>query len=815
MSFLAQFTLLFPYLIATVIGAVVGAVLIRGHRSVPGRVYFGAIMVAVSLWAFFNFLEDGTNLWAAKLAYANCQYLFIAAVPVLFFRFASRATLENLPPWLEAPWFRAALWVVPAFVAVAVWFDAGFGLIRADLTLEVHGVFSIISKEWTLGFWLFTAYSYTLVAAAMVLWGRFLWRHRAAANRWAFVPYLAVFLPWGANLLLVLGLNPWPGHDPTTPFFSLMGVILFLSLSRNRFFTLVPGAQEAVMEAWPNPLLVWDRHGRLGYFNGEARTQWNLNRYHWGLSRTELLPWLTDSRVAGDPRRQVVLDPGTGRNWELEERVLSIGPRVLGTFLTFHDVSAFERRVSERTQALEAAYGRLSDELDHRRRTEQQLFYFSLHDPLTGLGNRSLFLSRLGQSLDQARRNPEFVFGVFLCSVTDFKTVNERHGHQVGDVLLIQVAHRLRASLRTVDTAARAGAAHFLLLLEGVGTETRATETAERLLRSVETPVETHGATLMPHLRIGIVLGSADTTPEALLDDAETALGKAADDPAVPSRVFRAEWRRERRGRHEMLEDLGKALVNGGLSLLYQPIVDLRSGTLAGVEVLARWVHPEKGLIPPNQFIPLAELEGLIQPLGLWVIREAAAFFARVESTCPGAAGAYLSVNVSPRQLTEPDFSSIVLAILDRAGLDPRHLHLEITETALVENSEAVIPVLRTFRDAGMKIKLDDFGTGYSSLHSLHRLPVDCLKIDRSFVMELPQGRPIVRTILTLASDLGLDVVAEGVETPDQRTWLSELGCGSGQGFLFSRGWTGPEFETRASGCREPMVVLDGEADRA
>jgi len=792
MSFLGQFSLLLPYLVATLMSTLVAMLLIRGHREVPGRIYFGLLMLSVAVWSYLNFYEDGSRVLEFKRVFANLQYLFIGAVPVFFFRFATQATLGEVPGWMESGLFRAALWVVPGVTAVAVWFDGPQGWVRQSIGMVTVGGFAVLTKNWGPWFWVFTLYSYVLMTIAMVLWARYLGR-RGWGNPSSLVPFLAIFLPWIFNMTVVAGWNPWPGHDPTTPAFALMGLVLLLSFEKTQVLSALPVARETVMDAWPTPLVVFGASGDATYFNAHAVKAWGVGKKDLGKARTELFDWLPVLSRAEVVTWARVEDSKAGKVWEVEERPLVSRGKTRGWMAVFHDVSAFEARANERTRALETAYQRLSEEHLHHRRTEQQLFYYSLHDSLTGLANRSLFLSRLGQALDRIKRTPSAYFGVFVLNFSGFKEINDRFGFSLGDQFLTQTAERLRETIRTVDTAARAAADTFLVLLDGVETSENLLEAAERLRAAVEIPVDAHGTSFVPSVRIGMALGTPDhPVPESILDEAEIALTRATLEAGTSVVLFQAPWRQARVDRYLLKEDLAAALVQGNLHLVYQPIVDLASGELRGVEALSRWTHPDRGSIPPNVFIPLAEKEGLIQPLGLWVLREVARTLAGFPDSGPGSE-VFVAVNVSPRQLTEPDFASIALGILEREGVDPRRIHWEITETALAENSTSLLPILGTLRSKGMRIKLDDFGTGYSSLHSLHRLPVDTLKIDRSFVAELPQGRPIIRTILALARELGLDVVAEGIENPDQRGWLTDLGCHSGQGFLFSRGWDGPK----------------------
>jgi diguanylate cyclase (GGDEF)-like protein len=485
------------------------------------------------------------------------------------------------------------------------------------------------------------------------------------------------------------------------------------------------------------------------------------------------------------PSPKPLADASSGQFWKIEERPLEEKGEVRGTLVTGHDVTALVTR--------------MSDELQHRRRTEEQVFYYSLHDSLTGLANRSLFLSRLEKAIDRAQgkgTSGGTSFGVILLDLNHFSQVNESWGPAAGDELLIQVSLRLVAATRAEDTVARSSGDRYLVLLGELPSETALWEAAERLRSAVETPIPLPETTVIPSVRMGMVLGSREAvTPDSILANAEIALGQSGHDRTVPIVLFDPSLRTARSERRILKKDLEDSLVRGDLHLLFQPVVDLRSREILGFEALSRWNHRTRGMVPPDVFIPIAEAEGTIQPLGLWVLREASRRFARLGSLFPALERAFVAVNVSPLQLVEDDFVPILLGILAREGLDPRRLHLEITETSLVESSDRILPIFETLRREGIRIKLDDFGTGYSSLNSLHRMPVDTLKVDQSFVRGLPEARPIVKMILGLARELGLEVVAEGVETPDQYELLNSLGCESGQGFLYSRGWTGEALE--------------------
>lgn len=793
MTFLERFTALSPYLIAVVVALMVAAVLWRGHRASPGRGHFAVLMFCVAGWAFFNFLEDSTNLLRAKFAYANLQYLFIGAIPVLFLQFSLRTTLDPLPRKFLDWRFQILLWAIPLTMGGVVWLDLDLGVVRRIDGLVTIGDFTNLDREWTIVFWAFTLYSYSLISVALFLWGRYLVRRRHTLRAVEIAPFAAVFLPWIGNVAFVSGLQPWPGHDPTPPLFAVMGLILATTLRNNRFFALLPEAQEVVMDTWPGPLLVLDGRHRLRFFNQGAGRLWGLNRDHLGRTAEDLLPWLGGAS-AGSLAPRKVTDAGR-QVWEVEGKLIGRKAGAQGRLLIFRDLTGHMKELAEHSHALESAYSQLSTVHDRQKQTEQQIFFYSLHDSLTALANRSLLLSRLGQSMGLFLHEGGIPYSLLAIDMVNFKGINDAHGHLVGDSLIRETAQRLKASLRDTDVAARITADRFFAILNGTNDPSLVLEAVERIRKRLEEPVSLDHGSILPQYRYAVVLGDRDAaTPEVVIDDAESTLARMKASSEVGVVVFQKAWRDLRQENRMLLEDLSRAFSTRQISLVYQPIVDAVTYQMVGVEALIRWNHPTLGPISPTRMIELAESEGLIAPLGLWVLREATSFLVRVSRGHLALQTTYVSVNVSPKQLLDPDFGTIVAALMESSGLEPSRLHLEITESSLVAHADQVIPQLEALRALGVKIKLDDFGTGYSSLHSLHELPVDTLKIDRSFVIKLPQSRPIVTTILDLARKLGIDSIAEGVENKGQLDELVDLECRQIQGFLFSKGLSEADF---------------------
>ncbi|MDP9348672.1 MAG: EAL domain-containing protein [Gemmatimonadota bacterium] len=427
-----------------------------------------------------------------------------------------------------------------------------------------------------------------------------------------------------------------------------------------------------------------------------------------------------------------------------------------------------------------------AEDITGRRDVEEQLRHDALHDPLTGLPNRHLFMERLARAILHAREREDYLFAVLFLDLDRFKVVNDSLGHHVGDDLLAVVARRLAGCLRPEDTVSRFGGDEFAILLTDI-TGAAAARVAERILGEISAPINLQGYDVFTSASIGIALSSsAYGRPEYLVRNADMAMYRAKAAGKRRVEVFDRAMHAQVLLRLQQETDLRRALQRDELRLFYQPIVDLGSGRIDGVEALVRWEHPDRGWIPPGDFIPTAEETGLIHGIGQWVLEEACRTLQRWRDGRPLT----VSVNLSGRQLAQPDLVEQVARTLRDTGADPRGLKLEVTESVVVENPESAAETLRSFRALGIEMYMDDFGTGYSSLSYLHRLPLDALKIDRSFVSRIgvdPEGTVVVRTIATLAHSLGLSVVAEGVETPEQLRILRELGCEYAQGYLFSR----------------------------
>jgi diguanylate cyclase (GGDEF)-like protein/PAS domain S-box-containing protein len=432
----------------------------------------------------------------------------------------------------------------------------------------------------------------------------------------------------------------------------------------------------------------------------------------------------------------------------------------------------------------------IANDVTERLRAEQKLWRAAFYDALTGLPNRALFMERLGHAQARARGRSGGAFAVLFLDLDRFKLVNDSMGHRAGDQLLVAIAGRLERIRRAGDTVARLGGDEFAVLVEGVDDAASAGRVADRVHRELAQPFEIAGQEVFTGASIGISLGGvADQRPEDLLRDADTAMYRAKANGIAKHAVFDITMHDHAVAVLQLENDLRRAVDRGELRVRYQPVVALQSGRIAGFEALVRWQHRQRGLVPPLEFIPVAEETGVIGVVGRWVLAEACRQMRSLQRLRPRWPGLSLAVNVSGRQILQPDLVQQVGEVLHGTGFDPRLLRLELTESALVQNEAAAGRCLHGLRQLGLKLAIDDFGTGYSSLSYLHRMPIDVLKIDASFVQSMgsdEKNRRIVETILALGKNLGVEVVAEGVETAQQAQVLNRLGCEYVQGHLFS-----------------------------
>jgi diguanylate cyclase (GGDEF)-like protein/PAS domain S-box-containing protein len=452
-------------------------------------------------------------------------------------------------------------------------------------------------------------------------------------------------------------------------------------------------------------------------------------------------------------------------------------------------------------------------DITERKLLQEELSRQAFNDSLTGLANRALFDDRMQHALAHAGRRGQRL-AVLLLDLDGFKIINDSLGHQAGDQVLVMVAQRIEACCRMSDTVARLGGDEFAVLLEEDVDENSAKRVAARLLEILREPFLVKGREMTVGGSIGIALyEEAATSTEDLLRDADAAMYCAKSRGRDRYEVFEPSMHTRAVQLFELGTDLQKGLDQGQFVVHYQPILDLEAEELQGVEALVRWQHPERGLLAPDEFIPVAEQSGLIVPLGTWVLREACRQVQAWREAFPEKRPS-VSVNLSPRQLYEPDLVDQVRAVLEETGFDPGGLILEITEGALLQGVEETKRKLADLKQLGVRLAIDDFGNGSTTLAYLGEFPVDILKIDRSFIRGMsdnPEGRILVQAILDLARALHLDTVAEGIELQEQRTELMDSGCTSGQGFFFAK----PVTADRIAGLLGEMDVPSGVALQA
>ena len=441
---------------------------------------------------------------------------------------------------------------------------------------------------------------------------------------------------------------------------------------------------------------------------------------------------------------------------------------------------------------------------------EEQLLLDAFHDPVTSLANRALFLDRLGVSFARIQRRKSTSFALLCIDIDRFKNVNDSLGHKKGDEMLVSVSRRLLKCVRFGDTVARLGGDEFAVLLEDINGPGDVETTVERIQREIGKPFGLGGDEVFATVSIGIAIAEPGyDKPEDLLRDADTAMYRAKAEGKARHVVFDVAMRDQAVNLLQLETDLRRALERNEFLINYQPIVSLKTGEIVGFEALLRWQHPSRGLMAPSRFIPLAEDTGMIVPIGEWVLRESCRQMAEWQKKYPQSPPLSISVNISNKQLV-PGITNTVGTILKETGLDPSTLKLEITESTVIENSDRAAGLLNELRRLKVRILIDDFGTGYSTMNYLSKLSVDGLKIDRSFIKVINpsgEGLAIVRTILTLARNLGLDVIAEGVETSDQLELLRWLNGEYAQGFYFHKPLDPSQVEVVLGSDRAKLMI--------
>jgi diguanylate cyclase (GGDEF)-like protein/PAS domain S-box-containing protein len=766
--------------------------------------------------AFFGL---GALIWQKERASRVGTTFLLMALPVAWWLFAFAWVYSAADPVTALVWIRVAYLAVPLIPAGVYHFSqVVFGLERRRTTL--------IRAAWLVSL-LFVAAavgSDALIAGVYSYdWGYY---PRYGALGGVFVAYfvavmvVALYAYWDAwrratddigrrrvrNLLLAFGVGYLGALDFLPKFhvdilpLGFLAILFFQfvaahTVRRYRLVDLSASfAAREIVATMADPLIVCDADHRIRVVNDATCAVF-------GYAQEELL-----GRPVGD-----LADPAGDHRRRLIDAVASPTTRDAETVFRSRDGDAIDVSVSvsHLWDEVAGSVGTvvIARDIRERKRVERQLRHNAFFDALTELPNRALLMDRLQVAFARGRRKPDYRFGVLFLDVDRFKLVNDGLGHEAGDLLLTAIARRLEIAKRPSDTVGRMGGDEFIILLDDIRDVGDAAHVAERQLRELERPFEVAGSEVFVSASIGIAVSSGGyDKPEDLVRDADTALNRAKESGKGRYEVFDQAMHRRAIELLALEAEMRRALERDEFVLHYQPIVAAATGRITGVEALVRWRHPQRGLLQPHQFVPVAEETGLIVPLGSWVLHTACAQ-ARTWLDA-GLPAARMAVNISARQFRRPDFGAQVADVLHLTGLRPAMLELELTESALIEDVDETIAMLRALEALGVRISIDDFGTGYSSLAYLKRLPIHTIKIDRAFVQDVerdPDNAAISSAVVALARSLKLAVLAEGVETKEALAFFRALQCDAMQGFHFSRPVAASAIATMLAEASRPL----------
>jgi len=734
------------------------------NRSMPGARPFFALVLLGTWWAIGAAVELLVSGFEAKLFWANLQYLSICLIPVGWLLMVLDYT--GRLGWLVRRRV-AALCAIPAVTLIILWTDPSHHLMRATAWLDTTGPYTVVGHTWGAWFWVHSAYSYSLLAIAVGLLVATLLSHPTLYRRQPLALLLGVAVPLVTNLQYVFTAGSAPAHDFTPGAFGVAGILCAWGLFRFRLFNLAPIARHALVENMQDGVLVLDQSDRVVDLNKSAQA-------FIGRTATELVgrplaeSWEAWSEVAASAIRganQAEIRLGAGADWcrcEVKWSPLTRRGETVGRLVVLRDVT--ERTVLEESLRSQA-----------------------LTDSLTGLPNRALFMSRLNDTIRQARRHSDTLFAVMVLDLDRFKLVNDSLGHLAGDVLLQSVATKLKNCMREADTVARMGGDEFMILLHGISSAHDLLPVLDRIGEELRMPVYFRDQEMTAGSSVGVVIWDPSyDDAEDLVRAADTAMYQAKEAGRGCHRIFDEKMHRAVLQALKDETDLRAAIRERSFSLAYQPVIDMKTGRLLSLEALLRWHHPERGTVLSHDFIATAESSGLTVPMGKIALDEVCSQISRWQRPGHPAAGLPVSVNISPRQLTEPDFLAAVLRRLERWRIPSDLLIMEMTENALVHDPAKAKLVMRKLRSIGVRFSLDDFGAGWSSLQHLTTFPIQQLKIDTSYISKIHTDNTdlvVVRSLTALAHTLGLSVIAKGLERSEQWGLLAEAGCDGAQGY--------------------------------
>ncbi|MAT05026.1 MAG: hypothetical protein CL424_08285 [Acidimicrobiaceae bacterium] len=817
---------------AAAITVLVGVAVARPVRPVPWwTTAAGLGTLAVATWVQGDQLHDGVLVFpgdAEALAVLAYPALFAGVAGLTSSRRRCRDLLNGSEPIIYSIAVTALVWVavsgphfdgegVPLDAAAWVWAfplldgllatiafrrigdrEHRFGVMTLGFLLlgAGHAISGWAAYDGVLdaGAWQATAFvpGVALVGATALMSGRDDHVERAPKVHWTqiFGLLFAALVPLGALLLmLATGLSSRSSSVVVS-----VSTVMVIVLALGRMWRLVDQVRRlseqrgrdrlaAMVEHSTDAVVLADSAGRISYASPGLRTMLGHDPDRWiGRPVTDLVVPADDEAFRHDLHRVVEL--GSGATVEVDVSLVHVdGQQRKATVVVANLVGG---------NAVDGIVVTIRD-VTEQRNLERQLSHRAFHDELTGLANRALFLDRMDHALRIARSDADPVVVLFV-DLDDFKAVNDSLGHAAGDAVLKAIADKIRRSAGSGDTAARLGGDEFALLLEDRGGIDRAIDVAERLLESLREPVAAANEEVAVLASVGVAIASPGMSTTSVLRDADIAMYEAKRAGKGQIRIFDPAMRMVATTHLEYRSDLSHALERDEMRVVFMPFVELVSGQVVGAEALVRWEHPEHGDVPTSDFLPIADRSGLIVPIGSWAIEQAFGQAARWR------AGLMLGVNVSPVQLRQADFADRVIETADRLHVDPTSVVFELTESALVDETDRAAASIDRLHEVGFRFAVDDFGTGQCSLATLQRRPIDVLKIDRSAVAEFgadPHGPSLARTILQTATSLGLLTVAEGIETAVQLRELRRLGCQLGQGYLLSHPMEAEEIERR------------------
>ena len=762
------------------------------NRNRPGALPFVLLIALSTAWTIEAALEYLSTDLAAKLLWADIQYLSIVFVPVALLAMALDYTGNGR--WLTRR-NLCLFCLVPLITLGLQWTNSHHFLMRSSAWLDTSGGHAVVGRTFGPAFWFHAAYSYGMIAVALALL-----LHAAAIRPPAYRKQPAILVagvsaPLIWNLIYLLKPGVVPAFDYTPAFFTLGGLIIAYGLFRFGVFNLVVVARDTLLESMSDGLLVLDPAGVVVDLNEAARAL--MDRPIADIMGAPIAEsWPAWSEVAGpyeEGADLALVAVGKGadrRSFEVKISDLKGRPNVEGRMLVIHDVT-------------------------ERSLLEESLRQQALTDGLTGLANRTLFMSKLTDQVHLARRHPQRLFAVVVLDVDRFKLINDTVGHPAGDSVLENFAIRLRRCVREMDTVARLGGDEFLILLTEISDLRDVVVILERIQDEMRSPFHMRQQQMLVSVSTGVVLWNASyRDAEDLLHAADTAMYQAKQAGGACYRVFDERMHRMLLESLQAEAELRSALEAGSFDLEYQPVIDVKTGAIVSLEALVRWKHPARGTIPPSSFIGVAESSGLIVPLGEMILDQLCSQLTHWRTRTSPAFELPISLNVSPRQLTETDFVGTILTRLADWRLSPGSLMFEVTETALDRDAVRARNAIRELCTLGMRVCFDDFGTGPSSLQHLTTFPGQEIKLDCALIGRMIEGTTelaLVKSIIELAHALRLVVTAVGVEA--RRDWdlLKELGCDRVQGFYCGEPMAPPrliEYLKERRPIPAPMEVL-------